>query len=139
LHEEVLNWGVAASGLLAGLLGIGVATIMYWKPIIPPSAVSRSLPRAYAWLYNKYYFDEAYQWLIDRIVLGVSALAATFDRKIVNDGLVDWPSGVTVAAGRVLRFVQTGHVYAYALAFVVGVIVVGLMMAGFPNIRATLW
>jgi NADH-quinone oxidoreductase subunit L len=138
-HEEVLNWGVAASGLLAGLLGIGVATIMYWKPIIPPSAVSRSLPRAYAWLYNKYYFDEAYQWLIDRIVLGVSALAATFDRKIVNDGLVDWPSGVTVAAGRVLRFVQTGHVYAYALAFVVGVIVVGLMMAGFPNIRATLW
>ncbi|MGH2366718.1 MAG: NADH-quinone oxidoreductase subunit 5 family protein, partial [Chloroflexota bacterium] len=130
VHHAGLNFALAGLGLLAGLLGIGLATIMYWKPILSPVALGESLPRAYRLLYNKYYFDDAYQWVIDRIILGISGLAALFDRKVVNENVADRPAYATVAAGWRMRFLQTGRIYNYAFAFIVGIILVGAVMAG---------
>jgi proton-translocating NADH-quinone oxidoreductase chain L len=138
-HHEELNWGVAFAGTLAGLLGIGLAAVMYWRPVLTPVAISSSLPAAYRTLFNKYYFDEAYQWIIDRIILGVSGLAATFDRKVINDRVIDAPGHLTVAAGDKVRYLETGRVYHYAFAFVVGIILIGLVMAAFPNLQFNLW
>ena len=127
-HAEGINWLVAALGLAAGLLGIGLATIMYLRPLISPAAVSAIMPGAYRTLANKYYFDEAYQWLIDRFVLGLSGLAATFDRKVVNDTIADRPAHLTSASGRRIRYVETGRVYHYAFAFIFGILLVGVVM-----------
>jgi NAD(P)H-quinone oxidoreductase subunit 5 len=138
-HEEGVNLVIAALGLAAGLLGIVLATIMYLRPVLSPAAVSRAFPAAYRTLYNKYYFDEAYQWVIDRIVLGLSGLAATFDRKVVNDNVADRPAALTAGAGERVRYLETGRVYHYAFAFVVGIILVGLVMARFPTVQVTLW
>ncbi|HEX2035097.1 MAG TPA: NADH-quinone oxidoreductase subunit L [Chloroflexota bacterium] len=129
VHHEGMNLAVAALGLLAGLLGIGLATIMYWRPLISPEALSTSVPRLYRLSYNKYYFDEAYQWLIDHVVLVISGLAALFDRKIVNEGVVDRPAFLTARAGWYLRFIQTGRIYNYAFAFIVGIVLISAVMA----------
>jgi len=138
--EEAINPVAAGLGLLAGLLGIGLAAIMYWKPLLSPAAVANSLPGAYRWLYNKYYFDEAYQWLIDHVVLAISALMATFDRKVVNDGMVDHTGQAPVGLGARLRYLETGRVYTYAFAFVIGIVVAGAILAGiFPSITANFW
>ncbi len=141
VHHEGLNLAVAAAGLLAGVLGIAVATIMYWKPLLSPVAVGASFPRLYRLLYNKYYFDEMYQWVIDRVVLGISGLAAVFDRKVINEGVVDRPAMLTSRLGYWLRFLQTGRTYNYAFAFVVGILVAGVVLAGFrPDfLQASLW
>ena len=59
-------------------------------------------------LVNKYYVDEAYQWAIDRVFLGLGRLVAVFDRVIVNDTGVDGPAlSVWLSAMRV-RYIQSG-------------------------------
>jgi len=69
---------------------------------------------------NKYYFDEVYQWIIDRVVLVFSKSIAFFDRAIVNDILVNGPADVTRKFGIALRVHVTGHVYTYTLAMAIG-------------------
>ena len=41
---------------------------------------------------NKYYFDEVYQWTIDRIVLVLASFIGFFDRAIVNDIAINGPA-----------------------------------------------
>ena len=138
-HAAELSWGLAIAGTLAGLLGIGLATITYWRPVLDPDAIARAARPAYNALYNKYYFDDAYQWIIDRIVLGAAGLAATFDRKVINDNVIDRPGSLTVAAGDKIRYLETGRVYHYAFAFVVGIVLVGAVIYAFPNVQFNLW
>ncbi len=130
VHHGELDVVLAGSGLFAALLGIGLATVMYWKPVVSPEALGSTLPRVYRTLYNKYYFDELYQWIIDRVVLVIGGLSALFDRKVVNAGVVDRPAWWTGRFGWALRFLETGRIYNYAFAFVVGILVVGLYLSG---------
>ncbi len=138
-HTATLNWGLAIAGTLAALLGIGLATIMYYKPVLSPEALGAGLPGAYRTLFNKYYFDEAYQWIINRIILGAAGLAATFDRKVINDRVIDGPGHLTVAAGDKIRYVESGRVYHYALAFIVGIALIAVVMAWYPGIQFNFW
>ena len=77
---------------------------------------------------NKYYFDEAYQWTIDRVVLVVSRSIAFFDRAIVNDLLVNGPADVTRKFGVALKVHVTGHVYSYTLAMALGSVGLGIFV-----------
>jgi len=128
--EESINVVVAVLGLLAGLLGIGLAWVLYIKRTITPEAIASAVPGAYRVLYNKYYFDEAYQWVINWVVLSVAGLAATFDRKVVSEVVCDRPARLTGASGARLRFLETGRVYNYAFAFIVGIVLVVVVLAG---------
>ena len=71
---------------------------------------------------NRYYIDETYQWVVDRVVLTVSAFVAFFDRAVVNDVGVNGPADVVRKFGVAMRLHVTGHVYTYALAVALGVI-----------------
>ncbi len=70
---------------------------------------------------NKYYFDEVYQWTIDRAVFVFSAFIAFFDRAVINDIGVNGPADSVRRLGVTLRLHVTGHVYSYTLAMVLGV------------------
>ena len=83
--------------------------------------------RAHGILVNKYYVDEAYQWVIDRVFLGLGRLVALFDRVIVNDTGVDGPAlSVWLSAMRV-RYIQSGLMYTYAMAMALGVVGLALL------------
>ena len=71
---------------------------------------------------NKYYFDEVYQWVVDRVVLVFSTFIAFFDRAVVNDLGVNGPANSIRRLGLTLRLHVTGHVYSYALAMVLGTV-----------------
>ena len=71
---------------------------------------------------NKYYVDEVYQWVIDRIVLVFARFIGTVDRTVVNDLGVNGPANAIRRLGVTLRLHITGHVYSYALAMVLGTI-----------------
>ena len=71
---------------------------------------------------NKYYVDEVYQWVIDRIVLVFARFIGTVDRTVVNDLGVNGPANAIRRLGVTLRLHVTGHVYSYALAMVLGTI-----------------
>jgi len=138
--EEHLNIWLAIAGSLAGLLGIGLATLMYLRPVSGPRLLGQAFPDTYRVLLNKYYFDELYQWLIDRVVLAIAAMAATVDRKVVNDTFTDAPGPIFSTLGDWLRRTATGRVQHYAVGFVLGITVVGAVVAGLvPDLRITLW
>ena len=137
--EEHLNLVLAISGTIAGLLGIFLAWAIYIKRVVSAEAISAAVPGAYRTLYNKYYFDEAYQWVINRIVLGVAGLSATFDRKVINETVVDRPAYLTSAAGARIRFLETGRIYTYAFAFIVGIVVVAAIIAFPYSWHVNLW
>ena len=75
---------------------------------------------------NRYYVDETYQWVIDRVVLTVSAALAFFDRAVVNDVGINGPGDVVRRVGVALRLHVTGHVYSYALVVALGVIALAI-------------
>ena len=77
---------------------------------------------------NKYYFDEAYQWTIDRVILVFSRFIAFFDRAIVNDILVNGPADITRKFGIALKVHVTGHVYSYTLAMAIGSVGLGIFV-----------
>ncbi len=83
--------------------------------------------RTHSLLVNKYYVDEAYQWVIDRVFLALGRLVALFDRVIVNDTGVDGPAlSVWLSAIRV-RYIQSGLMYTYAMAMALGAVGLALL------------
>jgi NADH-quinone oxidoreductase subunit L len=78
-------------------------------------------------LENRLYFDAVYQWCIDRVMVTVSQLVGLFDRAVVNDRGIEGNSAVVRDAGGVLRYLQSGMVYNYALGIVVGALVVAVL------------
>ena len=78
-------------------------------------------------LVGKYYVDDFYQWIIDRVVFAVSRAVALFDRVVVNDTGVDGSAAIVMLAGLRLRYIQSGRFYNYGLAMALGVVVFSIL------------
>jgi NADH-quinone oxidoreductase subunit L len=116
----------ALSTLPFWLAVAGVATSYYMYMVNPalPAAIKRSVHPLYTLLENKYYLD----WFNENVLArGARALGlglwkvgdqALIDGAVVNGSwkIVGWISGM-------VRWMQTGYIYHYALAMVVGVFV----------------
>ncbi|MBV8548319.1 MAG: NADH-quinone oxidoreductase subunit L [Alphaproteobacteria bacterium] len=118
--DEIYKW----LPLLMGVSGITLAYVFYAVKTDWPAKCASSLGAAYRAVYNKYYFDEAYDYLFVR----TARKLGDFLWKRGDDGFIDrfGPDGV---AGAVVRLAQrasaieTGYVYHYAFAMVIGVAV----------------
>jgi NADH-quinone oxidoreductase subunit L len=103
------------------LAGLAVAWFLYIRrPDIPP-ALARALRPLYLFLLNKWYFDELYDAIFVRPAKWLGrVLWKQGDGRII-DGL--GPDGVSQrvldAARRVVKL-QTGYVYHYAFAMLIG-------------------
>src|SRR5262249_20233431 len=122
--EEMPQW-VSWAPTLAMLLGLGTAYLYYIAAPSLPAITARAFKPIYVFLLNKWYFDELYDWLLVRPALAVGRfLWKVGDGKII-DGL--GPDGVASrvlwATGRIIRL-QTGYIYHYAFAMLIGVAVI---------------
>ena len=77
-------------------------------------------------LVNKYYIDDMYQWIIDKVVLASARFVGTFDRIVVNDIGVNGPANAVRETGFRVRYLESGMLYNYALAMALGAIIVAL-------------
>jgi NADH-quinone oxidoreductase subunit L len=78
---------------------------------------------------GKFYFDQVYDVLVVWPLQAAARLAGWFDRVMV-DGLVDLVGAVPRAVGALLRPSQAGLIPLYALAMIVGVLVLlGTLLA----------
>jgi NADH-quinone oxidoreductase subunit L len=102
---------------LVALAGGGFAAFMYMKYF--PAQVGKPVP-AYArsvrrFTQNKFYVDEAYEFLVIRPVKNVSAiLFKLVDTLLIDTVAVRGTAWVTARVGSALRYVQTGDAQAYA-------------------------
>src|SRR5436190_3871114 len=109
--------------LIAGLSGIGIAYVCYMLRPDIPDRVSTQFRALYLFLLNKWYFDELYDRLFVRTAFSLGdGLWKTGDGAII-DGL--GPDGIAAATRELAREasrLQTGYVYHYAFAMLIGVV-----------------
>jgi NADH-quinone oxidoreductase subunit L len=103
------------------LIGFLAAVVAYiWRTDIPAKIV-RSNPLLYNFLLNKWYFDELYDVLFVRPAFWLGRLFWSGDRNVIDRF---GPDGVSAAAlgvtSRVAKL-QTGYIYHYAFAMLIGV------------------
>jgi NADH:ubiquinone oxidoreductase subunit 5 (subunit L)/multisubunit Na+/H+ antiporter MnhA subunit len=125
-HLE-MHMDVAALSTIVALAGIGLAAFMYLGKRTEAEQVAEfTSTRKGLWLYrlslNKFYFDELYAFFIVWPLRGLAALSYVFDRLVV-DGLVNFCGWVPRVVGALFRSLQTGMVQFYALAMVLGMLV----------------
>ncbi len=121
-HGFEFTWWL---GVLSAVLAIGAfatAALVYVTGAISLEGVKTRLGPVISLIENKYYFDEVYQWVVDRVVLVFSGLIGLFDRRVVNDLAVNGPANSVRRLGNTLRLHVTGHVYSYTLAMVLGTV-----------------
>ena len=119
---EHVPWFVSALPSLMFVLGLGVAYYVY---VMQPGTADRWAkvnPPLYRFLLNKWYFDELYDFLFVRPAFWLGRLFWKQGDGRIIDGF--GPDGVANAVlattDRVVR-IQTGYVYHYAFAMMLGV------------------
>jgi NADH-quinone oxidoreductase subunit L len=123
VHIDAIVMGLS---IVAGLSGIGLAYLMYYKGSVSVEKVTAAFGPMYNVLINKWWFDEFYNGVIVRYgVLGTAAVLKWFDETFV-DGAVNGVGTVTRAAGAGLRRVQTGRLQSYGWAMYAGALVIAL-------------
>ena len=125
-HGFEFTWWI---GILSGAMAVGsfvLTYLIYERRSILLDGTRRRFAAILKVVENKYYFDEIYQWTIDRIVLTLASFVGFFDRAVVNDVAINGPADVVRRLGITLRLHVTGHLYSYALAMVLGTVALGI-------------
>ena len=125
-HGFEFTWWI---GILSAVMAVGsfvLTYLIYERGSISLDSVRERFAPVLRVVENRYYFDEVYQWTIDRIVLVIAAFIAFFDRAIVNDIAINGPADTVRKLGIALRLHVTGHLYSYALAMTLGVVGLGI-------------
>lgn len=124
-----VTWGLIALSSAIAILGVLYAWFAWGKSGLEQDMqVRRRLGPFYALFSNKYYWDEAYDAAIVRpIEKGSQNVLAPFDENIV-DGSVNGLGRLMQAFGSIARRSQTGIVQTYAVAILLGVVLVVALM-----------
>jgi NADH-quinone oxidoreductase subunit L len=122
MNEELPAW-VELTPFVLTILGFLVAFYYYIvRPELPAQMAARK-GMLYTFLYNKWYFDELYDFLFVRPALRIGR----FLWKIGDGFLIDGfgPDGISARVLDVTRGavrIQSGYVYHYAFAMLIGVL-----------------
>jgi NADH-quinone oxidoreductase subunit L len=113
---------VKVGPIIVGVIGIFVAWIAYIRDTSLPHRAAAQQPLLYSFLLNKWYFDELYDRIFVRPTFWLGRLLwKGGDGKII-DGL--GPDGLAATVVRLARrasILQSGYVYHYAFAMLIGV------------------
>jgi NADH-quinone oxidoreductase subunit L len=119
-HPEIPLW-VLFAPLAASLLGLAIAYYYYiLHPELPP-AMAAKRGMLYVFLYNKWYFDELYDAIFVKPARRIARfLWKTGDQKIIDGLGPDGVSARVLDATRGAVRLQSGYVYHYAFAMLMG-------------------
>jgi NADH-quinone oxidoreductase subunit L len=120
------DWeGLAVGGAIA-IAGIAAAYLVYVARPGTTAALIERFRRIHTFLFNKWYFDELYNAVVYRPVIGAGRFANTVVERFVVQGIVTATVDAVRGLGVVVRGAQSGFVRAYALLLVGGFAGLGL-------------
>jgi len=116
-----INLAFSIAPVSLAIAGIGLAAFLYRKANDRPAAIAKSMGSFYRFVYRKFYFDEIYLFITQKIIFQlIGRPAAWFDKHVV-DGLMNTLAGITAGISRMIRGFQSGKVQQYALYFFAGI------------------
>ncbi|MFR9165584.1 MAG: NADH-quinone oxidoreductase subunit L [Dysgonomonas sp.] len=124
-----IDMTVAVSSVTIAIIGIGIATVMYFKKSELPDKVSSKFGAFYTWAYHKFYFDEIWLFVTKKIIFNyISRPIAWFDRHIV-DGFMNSLAFVTESVSEKIKGFQSGRIQQYAFTYLVGALTLVVIFA----------
>jgi NADH-quinone oxidoreductase subunit L len=120
--ETHIEWMIAIPAILIGLVGIGIATILYRKENNKSDRIVASIKGFYTAAYHKFYMDEVYMFVTKRIIFnGISRPIAWFDRNVI-DATMNRIAWVVCTTSEKSKGLQSGQLQNYAYWFLTGAI-----------------
>ena len=121
--HEVPTW-VKWSPTIAMILGLGVAYLFYIvNPALPARLAANQRP-LYLFLLNKWYFDEIYEFLMVRPARWLArTLWKRGDGAMIDGAINGLTMGIVPFFARLAGRAQSGYVFHYAFAMVLGIVV----------------
>lgn len=115
--------------VIAGFSGIGLAALFYLRRTDIPLKLGQQFSSVYRVLFNKYYVDELYSFIIVRpaIWTGRNILAGITDGKIIESVVNGVPNAIG-GFSRALRKIQTGVLHHYATVMALGLLIILAVM-----------
>ena len=146
-HEGAIHVTATMTAFATALGGVLLAAAMYLWKVLSPAAVAATFRPLYSFLAGRWYFDELYDAVFVKPVLGIASLASGVDRGLIDtlidgiawsarrlagidawidrtlvDGLVNATAAATWNTGLKLRGLQTGRLRQYVMFIVVGTV-----------------
>jgi NADH-quinone oxidoreductase subunit L len=123
LHDAhyVPTW-VKFSPFVAMILGLGLAYLFYIARPHLPAALAQNQRPLYLFLLNKWYFDEIYAFVFVRPAQAIGRfLWKRGDGGVIDGGLNGIALGLVPLLTRLAGRAQSGYVFTYAFAMVLGI------------------
>ena len=127
--HEVPKW-VKVSPFIAMLIGFITAMWFYiWTPSLPAKLAESQRP-LYLFLLNKWYFDEIYDFLFVNPAKALGRfLWKKGDGRVIDGTINGVAMGIIPFFTRLAGRAQSGYIFTYAFAMVLGVVVLVMWMA----------
>jgi len=121
---------VKVSPFIAMVLGFVLAWYFYIVNPAAPRRLAEVQPMLYRFLLNKWYFDEIYDAVIVRPLMALGRfLWKKGDGKVIDGSINGVAMGIIPFFTRLAGKAQSGYVFTYALAMVIGIVVLITWMA----------
>ena len=123
---------VKVSPFIAMLIGLITALWFYvWDPAMPKRVAETNRP-LYLFLLNKWYFDEIYEFLFVRPAKALGSLLWKRGDGDVIDGSINGVAmGLIPRLTRLAGRAQSGYIFTYAFAMVLGIVILVTWMTMF--------
>jgi NADH-quinone oxidoreductase subunit L len=147
-HTQAIVVPATLIAFVTALAGFLLATVFYGWRVLSADEARRYFQPIYRFLWNKWWFDELYDFLFVRPTLAICRFAAATDRRLIDgivdglawstrkfadmwdwvadriivDGFVNWFADTTYRLGLMLREIQTGKIRQYVMFIVVGTV-----------------
>jgi NADH-quinone oxidoreductase subunit L len=104
--------------------GVATAWFFYMKRPDIPAAIKQRFESIHTLLENKYYFDRFNDWFFAAGARGISRLLWKHgDVRLIDGMMVNGSAKLVGVISSVVRQVQTGYIYHYAFAMIIGVFI----------------
>jgi NADH-quinone oxidoreductase subunit L len=121
-ENPAIHSQVAVTSTLVALAGIGIAAFFYLGDRSQVNLLARVLRPFYRLSYGKFFVDPVYDWLVVKPFRALAWICYFLDRHLI-DGLVNLLGAIPPLIGSALRSLQNGVVQFYAMAMILGLLV----------------
>lgn len=116
--------------------GVALSWYMYLVNPALPAAIKKAVQPVYTLLENKYYMDWFNEHVIARAARGLGVgLWKGGDQAIIDGAAVNGSARLVGWFAGVVRWVQSGYIYHYAFAMLLGVIVLMTYFVSWPMVE----
>jgi NADH-quinone oxidoreductase subunit L len=116
--------GLAGAPFWFAVAGIGLAWLLYIRRPDLPAKIQARTEALYALLANNYYVDRFNDWFFAGGFRRTGSLFSEIgDRSMIDGFFVNGSARMVGAASASLRLIQSGYMYLYAFAMILGVFI----------------